>query len=406
MIVAVDDTFEEPIGRRQSRHLWGLNLLWWAVLGWIFLIPLTAILQSFLPGALKEIVLYSRMLVLPGLVILYQREEVHWASFLALVLFSLVNGFPALMARPQQFTLDAISLFGGVLLFRSGRALSGARKFIAGWEALIWGVTAVNLVTLVIYMAIDHGYLPMEPIFFLLQKDIQFGLDRFSLGNAIEVPFVMTALLYAATRSAKERRIHVLPVLLNLVTAIMSQSRVVLLAALFVFLDQWVKASRRLKAFSFIAILGVLALSWEKILDTLLSVVDRFGGNDYGSGEDRAILIRMVMQGVQVVGLFLGKGLTGGAALLEQNTGTYRTVESALVALLFELGLVGCGLLLVTLVVGRRRLALFSPGVRPAVWLLWVELLLFMPIFPLFPLVMFALGALAVHREVHRAVEG
>ena len=405
MNLAAEGTPGEIIGRNGLRPSpLKSRLLWWTILAWIFLIPVTAIMQSFLPESIKFVVLYSRMLLLPVLVLLFQREEIHWTSFLALVLFSLANGFSAMMTRPQLFALDFISLFGGILLFRAGRALGGDSRFSAGWEALVWGVAAVNALTLLIFAGIYYGYLPMEPIFFLLQKDTYFGLDRFTLGNAIEVPFVMTALLYAGTRSATKGRIHFLHVILNLVTAIMSQSRVVMLAALFVFLEQWVNCSRRHKAISLAAILVGLVVVWENVFDTFYSIVSRFGGRDYGSTEDRAIMLRMVLQEIEVPGLILGKGLTGGAALIQQRTGMYRTVESVVVALLFELGLVGCGLLLVTLVAGKRRLSWFEPGIHPATWLLWAELLLFMPIFPLMPLVMFALGALAVqHNSKSRA---
>jgi hypothetical protein len=377
----------------------------WLVLAVVLAAPVTLVLQPFVPGLIQAGFLVARFILLPLALLVFRPREMDWLSFIALGMLVLATGFPGMAERTRFFWLGAGSLLGSVILFRAGLAVASDRRWDRIWVALANGVTVVNIMTLLALAGAIMGLFDPKTLLQLVQHDAVMGLDRFALGNAIEIPYVMCALLYAAIRCAPRGRTFPLAALLNLITAIISQSRLVVLMALLIFLGQWGGASRRWRWTYAVCLLVALYLFRDAVTTGLEPLLRRFGGQDYGSKEDRGFLVRTVFAGSGPFSLILGSGLTSSALLIQKVTGVYRTVENLVAEMLYELGF--CGLLLIPTAMfrGGRKTCLRMPGFRPVVWLIVIEQLFFMPIFYTMPLVFFAMGVLSAPHAMRNAGE-
>ncbi len=354
------------------------------------LMPSIAVLQPFLPGPLQSMALWTRVLLLPMGAAWLIRDRLRWPVLGALVVLMILTTYAASGAEPNDELLFGISIVAAVVLFQAGRALSVRDDWRFVWVWLVRGVTLFNVITLAAYAAALAGVL--DPTFILeaTQKDLDFGLDRFSFGNAIEAPFVMTSLLLAGMRQDDSGRSHLLAASLNLVTALVSQSRVVVLAALLLF----VLALRRGTWSQRIAVVALLAASLFVFGDSVQPIVgslsERFAGNDRGSADDRNVLFSNVISHFSAFGLVFGNGVASTLTLMRETMHDYRTVESAGLQAVYELGLLGIGLIVLSLrplrAASRRR------RIDPTATLLWIQLLFFIPVFHLMPLCLFGMA--------------
>jgi hypothetical protein len=143
-------------------------------------------------------------------------------------------------------------------------------------------------------------------------------------------------------------------------------------------------------------LLAAVAASWDLFQGLTDSVAARLGGDDAGSTDDRLFLFRHVLSAMSPLQVLVGDGLTAGAEFLLLSIGEYRTVEAVLLQLPFELGAIGTLLVIVALL-GRQGSALPRwrlPG--PITAIMWIQWLLFLPIFNLSPVIALALGMLSV----------
>ncbi len=384
----------EPRPDRSSAHRM-LRLAAWVA-------PTLVVLQPLIGGFAASSILFARMLLLPIGVAALMRRAVHGPTLLLLLALVVATGFPGMAYRSQDYFIVVTAILGAVVLYRAGVIVASRDGGQASWVSLVQGISLLNAVTLGVLGAATLGLIDLATLFEPLQRDLDFGLARFSLGNPIEVPFVASAVLYAALRHAPADQGHLGAALLNLTSAAISESRVVVLIALLIFAEQWLRSRPGAKLVSTAALLGLLAWSGELLMPLVESISARFAGQDFGSGEDRAFLVDAVLHGIDPLTLWAGNGLTSGAELIRQVAGTYRTVESALLQMVYEIGVVGLAIVVAALRVGLPPHRPASPWMHPVTFLLWVQLLLFLPVSNLIPMAAFALGALAVAAPSHR----
>jgi hypothetical protein len=310
---------------------------------------------------------------------------------------------------PDYAALIFVSLVGSVIMFRVGAIAADRFDSRDVWPAIIHGVSLVNAITIFLYVGVVIGFLDLSIIFDMVGRDSQLGYWRFALGNAIETPFVVTALLAAAIRLAPKEKTFLGGALLNFVTAGISESRIVVLIAFLVFFTQLKKSGMLPKSFALVS----LGLAGYLLIDQVMPILESLGqrfmfsGSDYGSKDDRVALLSTALGSLSPYSLVIGAGLTGGAQLMSLEAGQYRTLESALLQIIVELGVVGLSLFSIALVAGLRvRLSLRSL-LNPIALLSCAQILLFLPVHNQMPLTFAALGVLvtSVGRRQSRQAE-
>lgn len=358
--------------------------------------PVLVAAQPLLPDAIQPLVIFGRLVVAPLVILILLRRAFHWPTLLLILELILLTGYVSIEERGNHFALVALSLLGSIVGFRFGTELVKQRYAQSVWHYLILGVTIVNLVTITIYASALLELIDIQPLLEVTQRDEAFGISRFSLGNAIEMPYVLTALLYAGVRSADPDRSYLPVTIVNLVTALLSESRIVVVVAALIVARQLIRSRLPTQLATVVLLLSLATWGWIFVEPTISSLLLRYGGEDFGSRKDREFLLSLVLGNIGPLSLIVGGGLTSSAQLMYETTGVYRSVESVALQLLFEVGVLGVALIAATLLAGRdlhQRV-----GLRPSViaWLLWIQLLLFLPIFTLMPFAAFALGAVSL----------
>jgi hypothetical protein len=362
------------------------------------LAPLLFVLQPLAPPWIANISIYGRLLLGPLLVALLLPRLQVWPGLLLLSALLLATGLAPITERLNEFGVLSCSLLGTVVMFRFGAWLGPHPHSQQFWRALVVGVTLANLISMAIFGALLGGHL--DPIAFLesINKDDprEQGLNRFSLGNAIEMPFMLTALLYAGVVHSRRSTGYAFPATLNLVAAVVSQSRLVILMALLVLLRELIR-SRPSTRFTVLACSAALvAAGWEQVGALGESILLRLSGEDYGSTDDRTFLFGHVISAIEPRHLFFGDGLTSAASLLDRTIREYRTVEAVLLQLPYEIGLVGAGIVVICCFSSNFRHRARLNTITPIGIVAWLQFLAFLPVTTMSPIVGFALGAITL----------
>jgi len=370
-----------------------------------FAAPFLLVFQPLLPLPLEWLTIYGRLILAPLLVALLLPRTQTWPALLALVALVVSTGYEAVMMRGNDFAILFCSLVGSVVLFRFGAWAAPRRDWSSVWRALVIGVSLANALTLLTYLAVVEEYIDVVALLEALNKvdPSEHGIARFSLGNAIQTPFMLSALLYAGIVSGGQSdRGHLWAATLNLATAVMSQSRLVIVISLLLFGREFIRSGGVARALTAAALVAVLAYSWDPVQAMFESIGSRFGGEDFGSTDDRLFLFQHVVSGLTPLQILVGDGLTAGAEYMRRTRGEYRTVEAVILQLPFEVGVVG--ILVIAAGAFVRQGSAIPPWRRPTLitLLMWIQCLVFLPIFNLSPVIAVALGALSVksHREV------
>lgn len=358
-------------------------------IGLALAMPSIAILQPFIPGGLQTLALWFRLLVLPVALAWWLRDQLRWPVFGALVVLAGATTFIYPMAQVNDTALFALSFLFSPVLFQTGRALSASQGWLFIWPWIVRGTVLLNVITIVVYLLALLGVIDIGYILEVTQKEENAGLVRFSFGNAIEAPLLVTSLLYAALRQGDEKQGHLFAVGLNLLTAIVSQSRLVMLASLLLFVTSLRRASNFQRMLVAVALVAFVISFAGYLVPVLDSVGERYSGNDEGSGAERQEILAVVLANLDAVGLVFGHGVGSSLPMMTQAFHRYRTVESVALQALYELGFVGSALLLSTLFGPPRRRWTWPD---PVIVILWVQILFFVPVFHLMPLCVFGMG--------------
>lgn len=357
--------------------------------------PIISVLQPFIPYPFDSIALYFRMLILPALLI-----SIYFRAFdiVSLLIFLSYLCFQTMFMEVELgriFLVISSSLIGMIVFFRIGRWMAGFPQIDGRWRTLIFSATALNVFTAAILLMASFGLIDQSHLLSILNKDEMFGLDRFSLGNPIEVPLLVNALLYAGLRNTEFRNSMYLFASLNLSVSAISGSRIVFLISLILFFE-CMKLSSISKKIAVAVIAFGLSLVLIDIWISYLSVmVIRFNGLDDGSASDRAMIYTLVANGITTSTLFFGGGLTYSYSFLQRSIGEYRSVESIFLELILDIGLFGIVLLLYVMFAELKIsfLKFVKPKFSLINLLFLTQIMLFLPINTLTPLVMFCIGA-------------
>jgi len=266
-------------------------------------------------------------------------------------------------------------LFSYVCLSSFRYNKSSAQNLAIG---LFFGAAAVNLITLLIFSLIIAGYIDIIEVFSIFDRSEDMGVWRFSLGNAIEVPFLLTMCTVICYEQTKRYRfISMACVLLNLIVALISQSRGVTLICIFHLLIYL----RYVFFLAMPAFLLFFMISNEIVLtiitETFDSLVLRFSGEDYGSASMRELMFVEVITNISSSSLFFGNGALSSSELMVNVVGKLMTVEAVTLQLVYEFGLIGSIIILSGFILNIIRQAYKLPIYM---WAFFVQLFILLPV--------------------------
>lgn len=365
-----------------------------------FIFPLTLALQPLIGGISSQLIIGVRFLILPIILLVVIRKYIYWPSLLLLIIFLLANGFVLLFTNSYHFIFEIVSLTGAIILYRVGAISRLSNKLNIFWEALIYGISLLNIVSIVILYSATSGIINPSNLLTALGKSVDYGLGRFSLGNPIELPFLVCTLLHAALKNSPRKESYVFLALLNFVLCLISESRLIVIIGALIFFQEFRLSSLKVKIFIAVILGTFLIYSHEIILVLLDSIWARLNGADYGSSDDRFNIFITILQEISFFSLLIGNGLTSSAETMRLLSGIYRSVESSFLQLFFETGLFGVGLIISTLMLGKKpvnKSSYIGKSIDLVAILLWIELLFLLPITDQTPLVTFGLGASSIY---------
>ena len=354
----------------------------------------TAFHASFSPSAEAFLLLFRAILLPIGAYFLI-RKFGSSTLLMVFIFFLLASGFGEFVTNTKDFLKNFLYLISFIVLFRAGYfAFILANPQSLG-TSLIISSLLLNLCVTMIYTLVLFGALDVADVYAIFEpnRDPVLGAGRFSIGNAIEVPFLSTTLCFAATRIMSVTRIVLIAVLLNLFLAFVSESRVVIIISSFILFSIIFKTRNNgFLAVIISLILYAIFLYIDEIFIVLNSVFDRFLGNDAGSGSDRFFLYTTVFNWISGFNVIFGEGLTASQEKMRIVTGTYRTVEALALELIYEIGLLGIVLFILNLLIGAPRLIIMNTFTSLTLIFIWIQLLFFLPLNPLTPITAFSLG--------------
>jgi hypothetical protein len=364
----------------------------------IFLAPSAFLLTPFLPDYAQHVLIALRMILLPLAMLFLLPTVFEPKSLFLFIAFSLLVSIDGFQRDLRYSSLIFLSMVGSIVLFRAGHFLAEIHRRGFLWRFLINGLTAVNVATIAVLLMVVVGLADLAFVYTLFGRDndVELGVFRFSLGNAIMTPFAITALLYAAIRNAEQSRTYLFATSVNLATAFITESRFVFLIAFFIFLRELKRAPIATRLISVVVLLLLTYHFAEFLTPIFNSLWERLtlGARDHGSAEDRAGLAWLVVGSITPWQFIVGEGFTSAARLVETIIGEYRTVESLPLQTICELGVIGSVFWLIAMVSGSFK-GMPSTVVRnPLISLVVIQMVVFLPVHDLMPLTFFALGAL------------
>lgn len=374
------------------------------VRGVIVLTPVTFVLQplivALLPQAmgdlLKPLLLWGFGVLLPLWILLTLPRSVHIPSVGALLALVLVTSYHELINNFKDFALVFLALVTSVPFYRAGVLTALRRGDGERWGMLVHSTSVINLTTLALMAAASTGRIDMITLLNQLSKEVMFGLNRFSLGNPIEVPLLVCSFLYAGLRHAPTGRVYLVAATLNLITTAISESRVLLIVAIFIFAQQWWRSPNWLRITCLIAAAMILRASWHLVEPVLVSIGERYSGNDRGSTYDRAWIASMILDQITPLSLIFGNGLNSASEFMLSVRGQYRTVESVLLQLQYEIGVLGLLFIVSAMHINLGIIKEKVSSLKVTTIIIWIQIFFFIPVNAMMPMISFALGALLV----------
>lgn len=339
-------------------------------------IPILITFSPVFPDIIRSIIIIFWMIFLPFFFFKITSIQNLMLFLLSIFIIS-VHSYNAILSYPDiSITyLIPLVLFSYICLSSFRYDKSAAQNLAIG---LFFGAAAVNLVTLLIFSFIIAGYIDIIEVFSIFDRSVDTGVWRFSLGNAIEVPFLLTMCTVICYEQAKRYRfISMVCVLLNLIVALISQSRGVTLICIFHLLIYL----RYIFFLAMPALLLFFIISNEIVLtiitETFDSLVLRFSGEDYGSASMRELMFVEVITNISSSSLLFGSGALSSSVLMLNVVGKLMTVEAAILQLVYEFGLIGSIIILSGFILNIIRQAYKLPIYM---WAFFVQLFILLPV--------------------------
>jgi hypothetical protein len=370
----------------------------------LLLAPLLIGLQSFLPKNIETILIYLKFIVLPIVFIYFVKTKKNILWFYLVTIYLIILSIINFNIKFEIFQLVFLSIFSSIPYYLIGKFLVNSNYNLSNFKYLVYGVNLFNITTLLILILISFGYIELSYFFETVNR---IGIDdtttaRFALGNAIEIPFVMTCILFGGIILSKKKDNNlsfIYSTFLNLSISVISQSRIVIIISLFLFVYELFSIGKYKKLIFALLLLSVFYYINPLLDDTIFtSIIERFTGNDSGSKNERLILLNIVLDNFWGNNFLFGNGLTSSTLLIKEVYGIYRTVEVFILEILFELGIIGF-FLIVFPIIKSNIYSLLKGNYRLALLFVYVQLFFFLPISPAMIFVFFLFGVSSNNRK-------
>ncbi|HVZ64220.1 MAG TPA: hypothetical protein VG838_07045 [Opitutaceae bacterium] len=391
---------EPVIGRKRTGSFRRIHGLLLGILCAVLLVGTIA--QPFLPRLLETSVVWLRLVLVPVLIWAVMLDLTE--RFCVLLISVLWLGLETLHDSPLVKTdyIALLSMLTCLPYFTAGLKLRLADGLAPMWHAILWSAFVVNIVTLVLYGLGLSSHPIVAEVLATVRREGEDPNFRFALGNAIEVPAALS-IATVASLAALGRPTSYIPValMLNFAAAIVSQSRIVLLIAAYPVFGLWRHFSRPGKIVAITLV--TVAVCWQSyyITDTWASIRERYSGQDAGSAISRIERVRLVYQHMDIGCLTFGHGVYSSVRLMEANGFGYLSVESALLQLFYEKGLLS-----ILIFLGYLGYALRARGCRLVyslpLALVLLQVLMLLPVNSYMPLSFFCIGVLCAGRRKER----
>ncbi len=366
--------------------------------------PLILGAQFLLGPTLHFFFIYLRLVFIPLLLLFMLKRTKQNLYMTALTAMIFMTSYPY---NPNfyVFFISFLSIISLIIMFSFGVEIGNKSENDSCWLWLRLGVLVINIFIFLMYFLLKMQVLDTSIIADLIDKNNDYDqgfLERFSLGNSIEFPFLITMALYLSLMKSSSTFIRSSSVNLNLFTSILSGSRLVILMNLLIFLRE----SFDSKALGYKNMLVALTLigGWilvdpNGIISHFFLIQRRFLGDDGGSLADRlSYLIVVSPQFENLYNVIVGHGLNESSQLIYRLFNKIRSVESLFLQCFFDLGVIGVFLFFKSLKPFRVD---FGPGIidKFIAGLFWAQFLIFLPLSSMSQQLGFCLGALSKSKK-------
>tara|TARA_B100000795_G_C22750880_1_gene419364 strand:- start:117 stop:1295 length:1179 start_codon:yes stop_codon:yes gene_type:complete len=360
------------------------------------IVPTITIFHASFNDIFQPLLLIFRAIVLPfaAYLVIFR----HGNPFLIYILsiYILIFGFGEFVYSNDKFLMNFIFLVSIVPMYRLGFISPDISNPVRLGRSLIYGSLILNIVIFSLFLLVFLGYVNLIDVYAIFDpaRDAEkYGISRFSIGNAIEVPLLSSMLCYAGQRLMPISGLVIVALLLNLILAGISGSRIVILIAVTIMISSAVRAnSKLLFSILFTLFIYFMVSYWTFIGDFIQNIVDRFYGDDGGSGSDRFKLFKLTYSSMSVYGFIFGEGLTSSMQMMFEETDTYRTIEAFGLEVLYELGILGLILFAANMIDGLSFKVITNTLSNIILLLAWLQTLFFLPLNPLLPITLFCIG--------------
>lgn len=367
----------------------------------LFFAPILLVFQQFFITEIQYLLIALRYILIPLWIIFNIKKRSH---FLWIVIGTVYFLFILILSdgiegKPYIIFLNVISsicffIFGSTLILDKKNNLLRFLRY--GIDIINTSIIAVySLALLNIYDAVSF-FRDEETMLLAGYENVY---DRFSIGNSIETPFMITSLLYIVILSSRSSsKFLLISVILNLITALISGSRGVVVLALILFVIELSKIGFKYKfGLSFIIVIISIFLidSFSFLYDSSDLLVARFSDiSESGSAIDRLFIFSIFFEQfprMDIAEIIFGDGFNSSYNFIKNYTGGFRTPESVLIQLLLETGIIGTLIILPRMLFKSFRFNIFSlKGF--SVIIIYLQLLFFLPIFTFMQIIFLLLG--------------
>lgn len=361
----------------------------------VFICPTIFILQIVFPPSVQPSILYFRMIIFPILITFLFRGAIDIKSTFCLIIYSILTTATQAHFDYNSAALTIVTIIDSIILFRWGALLASRYKNHSLWKSLINGLLLLNVATIFVYAGLASGYIDVKAAleFLDLQSPGQ-NYSRFSFGNAIEVPFIITALLCAAIKVSPNDEGFLYSAFINFLAAAISESRLVIVIALVLLVKEFMKTNIRKKIGSLLILIAIFTQIniQDYVRPVYESLVQRYQGNDSGSQVDRIDIAKKIGEKTSLVIFLIGGGIGSSDQLMTTKDGQIRSVESVFFQIFYDLGIFGFLLILLATLIDLE--AKPKSFIKPDIITLLIlfQLFFFLPIHSRLPLTFFALS--------------
>ena len=256
-------------------------------------------------------------------------------------------------------------------------------------NAVITTTIIYNCLSLFLFVCILYNVLTVDYVYELVGRKDDL-LFRYCLGNPIEIPLVTTAVMMLVF-TKRDYPGRLFWILLNLILVVISQSRILVLINILMFISLFVR-NYGLIRFGVVIVICYPFLQENELLN---SVFERFNGNDYGSGDDRLVIYKVFYDRFSQIGLGHIWGYGALSSIYIHPEFSVKSLESTALEYLYEFGFIG--LLVASIGVGAKSF-LIRYGDFVILMLLLLQVFFFINFYSSIPLVFVSIF-LSLHKK-------